>query len=270
MNNFLQQILGNIGGGVQNLQDYFKAPGNPYSVVSPIQNQDLVTRNLPAGVQSPVPTNQILQHVQGGSGAQNTMNQTIKPIMNQLGSNFQAKMNPASYAQPVQAQVAPKMPAEKMATPTPTPAQKKIVIPYSQTGQPFEVPQQVATVISNAFGDKATEAATVLNHPPAVSPVSGAVTYGENGSFIVDPNNPRFDTTNTDGSVDRGLFRINSNTFNDYQRFPELNQQMQKYGINSWDDMKDPQKNAYMAKMIYDRQGWNAWVAAPPELRRDN
>jgi len=39
-------------------------------------------------------------------------------------------------------------------------------------------------------------------------------------------------------------------------------------GIHSYDDLLDPVKNIEMAKIIYDEQGWDAWVAAPSWLKR--
>ncbi|MBU2061866.1 MAG: hypothetical protein KKH44_08485, partial [Bacteroidetes bacterium] len=160
----------------------------------------------------------------------------------------------------------PNVMPKSIARPTPkqAPYAPNITIPYSQTGEPYQVPENIAQPILNAFNDinQATNAATVLNHPPMLSPISGKTTYGENASF----KTANIDIPNNDGSIDRGLFRINSNTFNGMLQDPFWGKAMQKYGINNWDDMMDLQKNAFMARLIYQRQGWGAWVAAPPKL----
>lgn len=65
---------------------------------------------------------------------------------------------------------------------------------------------------------------------------------------------------NDDGSLDTGLFQINSNTFADFmKRKPE---RMAAYGITSYNDMKDPFKNMLMAKIIFDEQGQQAWYGS--------
>ena len=177
-------------------------------------------------------------------------------------------LNKPKESKPVQQ---PKQTSKQLPKQNPTPQQAKvdnyqpnITIPYSQTGQPYRLPNDTAQIVLNAFNDinQATPAATVLNHPPMMSPISGKITHGENASF-----KPVVDATNTDGSVDRGLFRINSNTFNGVMAHPFWGKiAREKFGINNWEDMNDPQKNAFMAKIIYERQGWGAWVAAPPAL----
>lgn len=86
------------------------------------------------------------------------------------------------------------------------------------------------------------------------------VLKGENGA-----RNPRAENRNNDGSIDRGLFQINSNTFADFQR--RKGDLMAQAGIRSYEDMFDPAKNAKMAKIIKDEQGWAAWYGAPDDLR---
>jgi hypothetical protein len=187
--------------------------------------------------------------------------------------------------------IAPTINPTSTPTPTPTPStlndimsvQKanpnitpNITIPYSQGGEKTLDPG-LSQILLNAFNDigQATNSAKVLNHPadnpylPGDPNSVNKITYGENGSFITDPNNPRFNTTNSDGSTDRGLFRINSNSYNGIMADPHWGQvARQKFGINSYDDMNDPQKNAYMAKIIYERNsGWRGWFAAPRDLR---
>lgn len=158
---------------------------------------------------------------------------------------------------------------------TQAPIPPKITIPYSQTGQPYTLKPELSQILLNAFNDiqQSTNSAKVLNHPKSqtYTPVEiqqhggQSWNYGENAGFKV--NN--IDVSNPDGSIDRGLFRINNNTFNGIMTDPHWGKlAREKFGINSWDDMNDPQKNAYMAKLIYERQGWGAWFAAPLELRQ--
>ena len=70
---------------------------------------------------------------------------------------------------------------------------------------------------------------------------------------------------NKDGSLDIGLFQINSNTFSDFMR--RKGDVISAMGINTFEDLFDPVKNIQMAKIIWDEQGWNAWYGAPSELR---
>lgn len=103
-----------------------------------------------------------------------------------------------------------------------------------------------ADAIGSAFGQEAADAIRVLK--------------GENVNHDAQARNK-----NNDGSEDRGLFQINSNTFNDFwNRKQNL---LRQNGINNYNDMYDPVKNARMAKIIKDEQGWKAWYGAPEELR---
>lgn len=70
-------------------------------------------------------------------------------------------------------------------------------------------------------------------------------------------NNPRAEGTNKDGSTDRGLGQINSATFADYQR--RMGNKMADMGINTYQDMFDPEKNIQMMDLIRKYQGWGAW-----------
>lgn len=88
---------------------------------------------------------------------------------------------------------------------------------------------------------------------------------GENGSRKFN-----LDIPNKDGSVDRGLMQINSKTFEDYWNrqgnkagtYP-LRDIMIRNGIRNFEDMKDPEKNMAMARIIWNIQGWSAWAGAP-------
>ena len=111
--------------------------------------------------------------------------------------------------------------------------------------------------IEQGFGDQSGNARRVLRYTNPQGEV-----HGENTGYQI---GPEVDMKNNDGSIDRGLYRINSNTFADFQkRKPDL---LKGMGINNYEDMYDPMKNINMARMIYDEQGWDAWYAAPPDLR---
>jgi len=112
--------------------------------------------------------------------------------------------------------------------------------------------------IAMAFGNDTSDAMRVLRYTDENGQVKG-----ENTGFKIGTD---VDISNRDGSIDRGLFRINSNTFSDFIR--RKGSTLAQYGIRSWDDMLDPQKNAFMAKIIKDEQGWKAWYGAPEELRQ--
>lgn len=111
--------------------------------------------------------------------------------------------------------------------------------------------------IQSTFGDEWTNATRVLRYTD-----SKGETHGENTGFQV---GPEVDIANNDGSIDRGLYRINSYTFKDFMRRKKGT--LEKNGIYSYEDMYDPAKNIRMAKIIYDEQGWGAWYASPPDLR---
>lgn len=85
-------------------------------------------------------------------------------------------------------------------------------------------------------------------------------------------------------SIDRGFFRINNIAFLTYLRGKVERQEMFERGIipkphlewdgldpqkreEYWDSMKDPILNLKMAKLMYEKQGTNAWFAADPSLK---
>lgn len=79
------------------------------------------------------------------------------------------------------------------------------------------------------------------------------------------PLDPDATNKNNDGSIDLGLFQINSNTFVDFmRRKPEL---LGANGIVSYEDMRDVTKNIAMARIIFNEQGWNAWYGSPKNIR---
>lgn len=106
--------------------------------------------------------------------------------------------------------------------------------------------------IQKVFGDDWVNATNVLRWLD-----DKGVVRGENTQF-----DPSVTVKNKNGSEDRGLFQINSRTFEDFLR--RKKDLLAENGIKSWDDMLNPEKNIKMAKIIYDEQGWKAWYGAPP------
>lgn len=106
---------------------------------------------------------------------------------------------------------------------------------------------EVYSLVSKYFGKEADNMMEVLK--------------GENRGL-----NPRAENVNKDGSIDRGLFQINSNTFADFMR--RKKDRLYKMGIRSFEDMYDPEKNVKMARIIWEEQGYNAWYGAPSYLRK--
>lgn len=115
-------------------------------------------------------------------------------------------------------------------------------------------------MIIEIFGDNAENMEQILRWgTPGAGKAHGIDYGGENLSF--DPNAVNY---NRNGSVDRGLFMINSNTFANYMR--KMSDELDKLGIKSFDDMFDPRKNALMARIILENQGYGAWYGRPKHL----
>jgi len=115
-------------------------------------------------------------------------------------------------------------------------------VPVIQENTTYKLPtppEEISNVINQVFGELGSTAQKVA--------------ASENGLFKPDRDSP----PNSNGSIDRGIFQINSNTFQDYmRRMPNVLNDM---GIASFEDMKDPTLNSKMAKLIYENQGWGAW-----------
>lgn len=114
---------------------------------------------------------------------------------------------------------------------------------------PKQPPSDIAKIIRDLFPDEATAAA--------------AIAVSENGRYASGKDADNI--WNKDGSIDRGIFAINSNTFNGLmERQPK---KLQALGVNSFEDMHDPRKNAEVAKLIRadakqanpKTQGWGRW-----------
>ena len=164
--------------------------------------------------------------------------------------------------------------SEGYVQPKETPSTKITYTPRQQTAMPTQaltptpIPSRVAELpdvqrpyqeeINKYWQEKSNIANQILRY---VEPTTGIV-KGENTAYQTGQN---MDIPNANGSIDRGLFRINSNTFLDFmERKSDI---LSQSGIYNWDDMLDPLKNAAMARIIYDEQGAGAWFAAPPWLK---
>lgn len=175
-------------------------------------------------------------------------------------------------------------------TPTPMPIRQAVRTPQTSSADPYIKPNitvpgsqggeltlrsGLSQILLNAFNNigQATNSAKVLHHPadnpylPGDPPSVNHITHGENASF----KERNIDVPNPNGSIDRGLFRINNRSFDEIMADKYWGKlAREKFKINNWDDMEDPQKNAYMAKLIYERNtGWRGWFAAPRNLRAE-
>lgn len=113
---------------------------------------------------------------------------------------------------------------------------------------PNQPPQDIADIIKKHFGS---------DYAPAV-----LVAATENATY----ESKRADNVNqSDGSRDRGIFQINSNSFNGLME--RQGKKLKDYGIASFEDMYDPDKNAYAATLIRKESkqenpqtnGWGRW-----------
>ena len=159
----------------------------------------------------------------------------------------------------VKAQMVPTPTPTPTATPQPTPevTTPPTPNPWEQAGRPATNPYAEQM---SAFGENAGNMERVLRWGEPDDQGYGANYGGENLSY-----NAEGDNQNSDGSIDRGLFQINSNTFADFLR--RKGDVMTSLGITSFEDMKDPQKNIQMAKLILEEQGYGAWYGAPADLK---
>lgn len=128
---------------------------------------------------------------------------------------------------------------------------------WEQTGRLGTNPY--SNVLTQVFGELAPQAEQILRWGNPLGGSYGVNYGGENFDF-----NPLAENKNSDGSIDRGLFQINSNTFSDFMR--RKGDVLRSLGITSYEDMYDPTLNATMAKLIFDEQGWGAWYGKPPHL----
>src|SRR5574341_2019976 len=123
----------------------------------------------------------------------------IKDLAGQAQGFFRRKNEEKLISPVVEEQAAPPRPT---ATPTPTPESPLFDFTgYRQSGN-FEIqqpPQALGSAMRDIWGDNAERAAVVAGT--------------ENPSY-----DPEAVGVNKDGSVDVGLFQVNSNTLKDFQR----------------------------------------------------
>lgn len=243
-------------------------------------NQQIDTTNDPSqrfALQMANFGNQVGQVVGQGLGwGANEIQQAIEHLANPgkitsksvLQANAKIKSSPTVTPQPIRVTPTPTQATQKAIQ---TAYQPNIMIPDSQTGLPRQVDPAIAQILLNSFNatGQATNAAQVLSHPASNSFIStdplsnDHINHGENASF----RTGNIDATNYGGSVDRGLMRINSQTFSDWMNNPNSKSKLAKLGINSFEDMNDPQKNANFANLLQQSGGWERWFAAPRNLR---
>ncbi len=195
MNDFLSNILSSIGANVNGVQNYFKSPSNPYGMQSPVPNSELVTRNLPPGFSSPVPQGGILQHIQGGSGFQNDINNLQKTNhVNEWANTFFGSQPAAA---PFQKPLTQQMPVQQQSIPN---VQQQ---PIQQTAsQPNVLGDFTTSPIPQDYNQMISASASKYGVNPNLL---ASLLFSEHGFSRTPGYN-----YNTNGSYDRGPAQINS------------------------------------------------------------
>lgn len=223
----------------------------------------------------------VLGQVAGNVGSWFMPHQLVSPQDNPQTSNISQSYNIDQYGSPITHQ---QPSGEDMATIAGNQAKQDMDLPYHAPTPPNpptqpNILQQAETAIKNVFAPQAAESQLITNNypktswyhgfqpktpPPAIAsaiksafgkdaPLATFIAATENANY--DPRVP--DNINKDGSKDRGVFQINEPTFNGLMQ--RRGGEMQKLGINSFDDMYDPVKNAQVAKMVFDEGGPGRW-----------
>ena len=155
-------------------------------------------------------------------------------------------------------------------------------IPYKTEvgGETKYIPEDVAQPLMEVFDPigAATESAQFLAHPTETTLLPWEVPWiknrmagGENRGF----QTKDIDIPNPNKSIDRGLFRINSDTFAGWMNNPKSREKLKDLGITSYEDMNDAKKNAQFARLLMEStptrnpgdRSWRKWWAAPLLLR---
>lgn len=217
------------------------------------------------------------------SGKMTQITPTPIPAINPVNSPTPTPVPPTPTAAPAKFADIQKLPSPGLRIPYQTASGQDQYVPTNKNGQ------NIAQALMSVFDPigAATESASVLAHPwsQTIPPweqknilANGGKIWnegyagGENRGF---QTGKEVDIPNPNGSMDRGLFRINSDTFNGWLNNPTSKQRMAQLGINSYDDMLDPMKNAQFARMLMEAtptasgtgRSWRKWWAAPLELR---
>lgn len=120
---------------------------------------------------------------------------------------------------------------------------------------PQQPPAYLSKIIQKTFPNEATMAALL------------AAT--ENAKY--NPNAENLNDYNGHQSLDRGIFQVNSDSFNGLLK--RRNPEMQALGINNFNQMFDPNLNSQVAKMILDEGGpgrWFGWQNKGYDLNNGN
>ena len=205
-------------------------------------------------------------------------------VRDEKGNLVEPTATPAQqYARPT---------ASPTASPTPTPTPRTEYSPTPAGEYQHQIPYQMddnkrrmvkpdlSHLLLKVFDPigAATESASVLAHPRerTMLPQEEAqynqgrpyISGGENRSF---KTGREVDIPNNDGSIDRGLFRINSNILEGWMSNHKSRERLAEYGITDWDDMLDPEKNMVFARLLMEStstqyegdRSWRKWWAAP-------
>jgi hypothetical protein len=206
----------------------------------------------------------IIQNVAKGIGDNlNVIKENAGDLYNVIFNNHKeaAPINgksDSSNEQPVQAPASDSIGSKASVNPAPSTDLKVdfTKFPNDQNGAkrkgfvPSQPPSDIAALIKKYFPDNYSQAVLVANT--------------ENAQY----DSKRADNVNSaDGSRDRGIFQINSNTFNGLMQ--RAGNELKAAGINSFDDMYDPEKNIFVARLIQqgakaykpdtNPNGWSGW-----------
>jgi hypothetical protein len=185
----------------------------------------------------------------------NNIRQTVQQPPQQ---NVQAKQNTPTPSPTAFSTPRPTM--MPTATPTPTPA------PMQPTNFKFD-PSTVGVKIPAPYKfvpPTGAFAEALRRNFPKEATQAAVVGWAENASKPFDPQGYNFNTPGDkritpgfEGSADYGQMQINNKTMLDYmRRMPEV---MNSIGIQSVEDLKDPNKVAAFSAIIRKYQGWGAW-----------
>ena len=150
-----------------------------------------------------------------------------------------------------------------------------VVGDFLAEANPFNPPGAYASQVPQEVLDRVEKDKKIVASAPPT--VKGNILMGFGGNEqlanalrVLKRENPTFDSTreykdNSDGSVDRGLFQINSKHFTPVE-MKRREKALKSAGISNFDDMFDPELNARMAYLLWKERGWDAWYGAPQDI----
>lgn len=205
----------------------------------------------------------------------------VTSALAQAGNNMKEYMSPQRIVSPISESL--QRPSQLQQEPLPI----TIRVP-SRNGEEMVLPQEAAVPIFEAFDryGEATNAAQVLHHPSQISGLPSEIARGVNTQENIGENptfNPLAVNKNPNGTIDTGLMQVNSETFDDLMKHDYWRGALERRGITSYEDMKDPHKNALTAMLILMRgnynnatgsmkegiRNWIQWYSAPREFRSE-